>query len=877
MSNSDKIISTGGSAAAAGAAGAEANSAAAGAAAKARVAESAGAAKNADAAAGGSAADGRKKRVSARLVCAILLTAGLIALTVLAATGEDTAKQSWYLPLSIVLSVLAGEYLYLGTFPASKHGALAVVRRVFNTVILVAAPFITFVLLESFNKGFWHIGASLSTETAEPPYLTIILNLIFYYLLFWILSFLTGRFNTGYMIATLFFALLGLVNFYVVKFRGSPLVPWDLLSIRTAGNVANNYTYTVYWRELFSLFGFVFVMLTEAKITARLRKFKVRLPGAAALIAALCLMVSAVQSEDVKDFWGVDTTLFTPNVRYTKNGLVVAWLANLHLIHIEVPDGYSEEAVLAIEQELLDNDGTTSLVEAAASAGGTLSDEGIEYQTGTKTASAEVEEETTTRTASADDTAAAGPGETLPLAERTAATTEINNTTDQTAGSDAAAAENSLLTVSADEEESGAAGAAAAEEAATEAATEAAEAETEAAATAAHKAAATAAYEAGVQPNIIVVMNEAFSDLQVLGEFGTNEDYMPFVRRMMQEYTGGHLMVSVKGGNTANTEWEFLSGDTMAFLPEGSVVFQQYISGEVPTIATYLSSLGYRTVGMHPYLGSGWDRKRVYPLMGFETFLDIKSFTNATKVRKYVSDDSAVDKIIELYEKKDEGTPLFAFEVTMQNHSGYSANASTDNGFTSTITIDGVTSKSTQSEAARRYLTLISLSDASFEKLVTYFESVDEPTIIVGFGDHEPSDYVTEVIADLTGYDMNESLEACQQSYLVPYFVWNNFGVEKDESMNLSSVNYLSAYLTEEAGLPLTAYQEYLLNLRQVLPVICAGTYIDANGMYHSWNEVDSDDIYGDLLNQYNMLTYNHLTDTKNRVDSLFTASAETE
>ena len=110
-------------------------------------------------------------------------------------------------------------------------------------------------------------------------------------------------------------------------------------------------------------------------------------------------------------------------------------------------------------------------------------------------------------------------------------------------------------------------------------------------------------------PNIIVIMNEAFSDLSVLGDFETNEDYMPFLHSLMQEGTpntiSGHLNVSVLGGNTANTEFEFLTGNTMAFLPQGSVAYQQYVKSNDYSIATYLKSKGYDTIAMHPYNASG--------------------------------------------------------------------------------------------------------------------------------------------------------------------------------------------------------------------------------------------------------------------------------
>ena len=76
------------------------------------------------------------------------------------------------------------------------------------------------------------------------------------------------------------------------------------------------------------------------------------------------------------------------------------------------------------------------------------------------------------------------------------------------------------------------------------------------------------------KPNIIVIMNEAFSDPSVLGDFTTNEDYMPFVHSLLDgadNTISGHLNVSVKGGNTANTEFEYLTGASMAFLPYGSI------------------------------------------------------------------------------------------------------------------------------------------------------------------------------------------------------------------------------------------------------------------------------------------------------------------
>lgn len=365
-------------------------------------------------------------------------------------------------------------------------------------------------------------------------------------------------------------------------------------------------------------------------------------------------------------------------------------------------------------------------------------------------------------------------------------------------------------------------------------------------------------------PNIVVIMNEAFSDLAVWGEFGTDQDYMPYLHSLQEKVTNGNLFVSVKGGNTANTEFEFLTGDTMAFLPTGSVAYQQYISGETPALPGYLRSLGYATTAIHPYYASGWDRDEVYEYFGFDEFLDITDFQNPEKIRTYVSDRAAFDKIIECFERKEEDKPLFVFEVTMQNHGGYSREYP---DFSAEITLTGQeNSTSLQVESAERYLTLIKKTDEAFEELTNYFADYDEDTIIVMFGDHQPSDYITSVIARMTGVDTEESLEAFETGYQVPFVMWSNFDMDREYVERLS-VNYLSAVLLEKAGIPTTGYQDYLLELKEQLPVICAGCHIDAEGNYYSNEE---EDMYQGGLNTYQILQYNHLFDRKNRVSAFF-------
>ncbi len=335
-------------------------------------------------------------------------------------------------------------------------------------------------------------------------------------------------------------------------------------------------------------------------------------------------------------------------------------------------------------------------------------------------------------------------------------------------------------------------------------------------------------------PNIIVIMDEAFSDLSVLGDFNTNTDYMPFFHSFQEQAENaitGNLHVSIKGGNTANSEFEFLTGNTMAFLPHGSVPYQQYINGKEASFASYLKELGYYTRAAHPYYASGWERNTVYPNLGFEKADFINKFYNAKMLRKYVSDESAFAHIIQGYEGRTNKKPLFYFEVTMQNHSGYSEEF--DN-FTSDVEVEGCSSVS-----LNQYLSLIKRTDEALQSFIEYFSMQSEKTLVVFFGDHQPADFVVEPLWQLlgkTGTALTKEEEAMR--YTVPFLIWANYDIEEESGVEIS-INYLSNLVSKAAGLPLSDYQLFLEEVRQQVPVITAQTVKTTDGFFGNPDSFD--------------------------------------
>ncbi len=391
----------------------------------------------------------------------------------------------------------------------------------------------------------------------------------------------------------------------------------------------------------------------------------------------------------------------------------------------------------------------------------------------------------------------------------------------------------------------------------------------------------------GEQPNIIFIMNESFSDLGRLGDLETNEDYMPFIHSLTENTIKGYLTVPVFGAGTSNSEFEALTGNSLAFLPSGCNVYQSYLKRETPSIVSTLRSLGYSATAYHPYYGSGWNRENVYPLLGFTDFISLEDFVDQSildtyqqnsdveeyeallaeeypgeniLLRRFVSDSYDYQMVEEMYENRDTSEPFFLFNVTMQNHGGYSV---AYQNFDQQIY---VTNMSTIYSQANRYLSLVKESDSAFQELVEYFSNVDEPTIICMFGDHLPS-IEDEFYEELLGSSLDDlTTEQELLRYQTPFVIWANYDIPEAEIENISA-NYLSTLLTQIAGLPMTQYNKYLSVLYQSLPVISTVGYIDSEGIVYA---SETETPYEELLRQYNCVEYNALLDKTDRDDSLF-------
>ena len=379
------------------------------------------------------------------------------------------------------------------------------------------------------------------------------------------------------------------------------------------------------------------------------------------------------------------------------------------------------------------------------------------------------------------------------------------------------------------------------------------------------KKSGTSAYAKDKPVNIIAIMNESCADYSIFDGFTATEDPLSYYHSLKENTIKGYTCVSVTGGGTANSEFEFLTGNTLAFLPQSTVAYQLYFNEDTPSSIDEFNSLGYETAAFHPYIASGWNRPMVYKYMGFDKQLFKDDAVNKNIVRKYISDSADYET---LYSLTDECKgDMFIFNVTMQNHSGYSV--SWDNG-DEPVYATGEFDNKDYTKSLNQYLSLLKATDNAIKELVEHYKSVDEPTLIVFFGDHQPP-LSNDFYEDLYGKKLDDrTAEETMMQYKTPFFIWANYDIEEEEGLEIS-LNYLMAKVFETADIPLTKYQMFLKNIEKELPVVNRIGVKTKEGYYVEAQKEDNlSEKQKELLKEYEYIQYNNLFDDKDLPDSFF-------
>ena len=583
--------------------------------------------------------------------------------------------------------------------------------RLIGWAVLLLLPLGSFIAVDFIN----------STRILNFSFQTGLANYLCYLMVFAVIYALSRRVWVTALAGGLIFLVFGIANYFVVQFRGQPILPWDIQGFGTALTVSGGYTYEPTPLMTVMAMGYLLTVILCVKLDPRQEPEKwVRLAerGVSGCLAAFLFVL--LFPVNVMSTLGISVWAWNQKTSSEITGITAGFFANIQFLMVDKPEGYS-----AAEAE-------------------------------------EVSEEVS----QLEEPEPVGDPQTLPT--------------------------------------------------------------------------------------IIAIMNESFTDMAATGDgsITLSQDNLPFLHSLQEsgDVVWGTAYSSVYGGNTCNSEYEFLTGNTTAFLPTGSKPYQQYVDHQQTSLVSLLKdTYGYHCTAIHPGQASAWERDEAYEYLGFDEFIDVTKFDVHRRLEHGLTSDlSSYNQVIYEYEHRDKDTPLFLFNVTIQNHGGYE-----DEDYETTVQIEEAPGEYPQTE---QYLSLTKKSDEALEYLIDYFSEQEEPVVILFFGDHWPN-LESEFLSLLLGEDSSDlSFENIMREYEVPFLIWANYNLDGEE-IEAVSLNYLSGLLLRAAGLEGTDYTNYLENLRQTLPVITAMGVMDSQG---NWYKNGDSTPYDDLLNEYNILEYNN-------------------
>ena len=360
------------------------------------------------------------------------------------------------------------------------------------------------------------------------------------------------------------------------------------------------------------------------------------------------------------------------------------------------------------------------------------------------------------------------------------------------------------------------------------------------------------------RPDIIMLMSESFWDPTLLPNTTITPDPMPNVRAMRS----GSMFSPEFGGMTANVEFEALTGFSNAFLPYGSIPYQQYVRGSVPSLASFFRAEGYETTAIHPFEGWFWNREHVYGEFGFDRFLSIEKLPPMQSRGPLVSDDSLTSEIIERADATRR--PFFTFAVSLQGHGPYEPHRYSDPH----VKVDSVASYSVR-ESIRSYAEGVADADRSLKRLMDWAAKRERHTLIVFFGDHLPPlnrGYTETGFLKEPVPDRREPPEALAEHRETPLLIWSNrTGPVKD--IGAISPSLIPLKLFKAAGIEHPYYTGFLGRVDAKYDVVERHVLIAPSGTTPDWSQQK---LVDPLINDFRLLQYDAMFGRQRTVPRFF-------
>ena len=354
----------------------------------------------------------------------------------------------------------------------------------------------------------------------------------------------------------------------------------------------------------------------------------------------------------------------------------------------------------------------------------------------------------------------------------------------------------------------------------------------------------------GKDVNIIMVMNEAFSDITdgSMFNWAEGDDPLPNLHALQNDPHAltGHIVVPGFAGGTANTEFDVLTGMQTNALSDTTTSAMRVINRNLDSLFRVFDADGYRTSFYHP--GDAWfyNRENVYRWLGAEHEVFAKDMKDLEYKGRWVTDDYMAGLIEEEFETAvSEGRPLFNYTTTIQNHMSYTADKYGEGHTFAPVSVTADISDETRT-MLEVYTEGVRDADAMLGRLTAYFAERSEPVVLVFYGDHLPylgdnQKGYAELGSEVAIAENDRTDILC--SYKTPYVIWTNAAaadaldweaaakqlvLPEDGTVSAAFLGSVLLDLTDRAGE--SPWFDFLSSVRRLVPVVQKKIYILTDG-----------------------------------------------
>lgn len=338
------------------------------------------------------------------------------------------------------------------------------------------------------------------------------------------------------------------------------------------------------------------------------------------------------------------------------------------------------------------------------------------------------------------------------------------------------------------------------------------------------------------RPDIVAVLEESTFDPHMLTICTVPECDLAMFRNGPYTRAGGPLTVHSFGGGTWTAEFAVETGLADELFGNAGMYAPYSLAPRVKyTLPRALKNAGYRVIAVYSHSGEFLNARNAYAHYGFDMFYDGTDFG-----LDWDSTDADLFRVFrQIYSDEVEAhpdQPLFIFTLTLHQHGPHMTpleklpapfNKPLFEGAFKPAELDNWLNLN-----LGNYLYRASLSDAMLESMREMLWSSGRPTVLMHFGDHQPSfDGAMHVIPKAVPKAAGKNV-----SRVTYYRLLSSFPMKPMKAYPTLDITYLGSLLLEAAGVP----KDVFYQANSLLRDRCDGRYVlcadkDLLGSYHDY------------------------------------------